>query len=166
MEVWRRPSQSEAALKSEWEKIAAELCLNLDMEVGIMVSRMEKIEMKMAENEAWRRPFDPDVSLIVVGLPQADGVEDVVAKVNDLLHNGLCCELDPEVVAVERQSERTTPGACKSGVEDSTRQSEGVTHEIYDRVYVSSAESLLDYKFRTLLREIPAGKHYYLAANG
>ncbi|XP_013866651.1 uncharacterized protein LOC106519492 [Austrofundulus limnaeus] len=174
----RTISESQAALKSEWEKTATELRLNLDMEVGILVSRMEKIELKMAENETRGKSFDPDVSLIVAGLPQADGDEDVVTKVKDLLREGLRCEPVPEVVAAERVRARGQhPGLVKvelKSVQDKVmvlrRKSKLRDHANYERVFVSSAKShaerLLDYNLRTLLREIPAGKHYYLAANG
>lgn len=63
---------------------------DLDTEVGILCARMEKLEQNISENET-KKSFDPDISLIAVGLPQSEG-EDLMTKVNDLLHVGLGCD--------------------------------------------------------------------------
>lgn len=56
---------------------------NVDTEVGMLCAGMEKMEPKITEKEAKKKSFDPDVSLVIVGLPQSEG-EDLMAKVNDL----------------------------------------------------------------------------------
>lgn len=94
-------SDGQAAFKRELEKAVREMRQNLDLEVSIMSSRMENIETKMDKNLARGKPFDPDVSLVIIGLPQTED-EDVEAQVKHLLCEGLRCEPVPKLVAVER----------------------------------------------------------------
>lgn len=168
--------ESQANMKADLENMAAELRANLDMEVGIITSRMERIETKIAE-KCITASFEPNVSIIIVGLQQEDN-EDVMAKVLNLLRNGLGCDPMPTPVAVERIRARgTKPGLIKvelSSVEEKVavlrRKAELKDHECFQKVFVSSAKShaerLVDLNFRTLLRETSVGKDFYLAANG
>ncbi|KAK7925469.1 hypothetical protein WMY93_007779 [Mugilogobius chulae] len=170
-------SDGQAAFKSELEKAVKEMRSNLDLEVSIMSSRMDNIEEKMSKKDARGKLFDPDVSLVIVGLPQAEG-EDLEAKVNELLREGLRCDPVPKLVATERVRPRgRQPGLVKAEFE-TVRDKVAVLrlkyklkdHDNYKRVYVSSAKShaerLMDFNLRTLLREIPSAKDYYLAGNG
>lgn len=170
-------SESQDNLKKELEKTAKELRYNLDMEVGILCSRMEGIEQKIAEKATQKKSFGEDVSLVIMGLPQEDN-EDLMAKVKDLFCNGLVCDPVPVPVAVERTRARgSKPGLVKVELQSIQvkvdvlrRKAKLRDSDRFQRVYVSSAKShaerLLDYNFRTLLREIPAGKDFYLAGNG
>lgn len=170
-------SDGQTAFKTELEKVVKEMCHNLDLEVSILSSRMDSIEMKMNTKETRGKPFDPDVSLVIVGLPQEEG-EDVEAKVKVLLREGLRCDPVPKLVAVERVRPRgRQPGLVKAElqtVQDKVavlrRKSKLKDHDNYRRVYVSSAKShaerRMDFNLRTLLREIPTAKDYYLSGNG
>ena len=173
-------SDSQATFKKALESAVKEMNTNLDLEVGIMCARMEKIEQRIESGAGATTPskrFDPDVSLIIAGLPQSDG-EDLAALVTDLLHTGLECDPIPELVAVERIRARgSQPGLVKvellstlEKVDVLRRKSKLKNNDAFEKVYVSSAKShterLLDLNFRALLREIPAGKKFYVAANG
>ena len=73
---------------------------------------MDMIELKIEEKATQKNIFDPDFSLIV-GLPQADN-EDLMAKVEDLLHEGLDCDPVPDPVAVEHiRIREPQPGLVK-----------------------------------------------------
>ncbi|KAK7929363.1 hypothetical protein WMY93_005758 [Mugilogobius chulae] len=162
-------------MKKELETTAAEIRANLDAEVAIMSVRMERIEAKIANKSTLR--FDPIVSVIIVGLQQEDH-EDLMAKVLDLLRNGLCCDPVPTPAAVERVRARgNKPGVVKvqlSSVEEKVavlkRKAKLKEDVRFQRVFVASAKShaerLLDLNFRALLRETFVGKDFYLAANG
>ena len=180
-------TQSDAlsvALTSKIKEVAAstkkEMTEYVDQEVKIMVTRMEDIEGKQTKESPRASPFDPDLSLIIVGLPldNEESEEDLKASVIELLRNGLECAPVPEVVAVERlRSRGERPGVVK--VELRSVQ-EKVTvlrlkrrlkdNDNYRRVYMSAAKShaerLVDINFRTLLKAIPEGKQFFLTGNG
>lgn len=71
-------AENQDVVRKEIEKATKDMMANLDTEVGILCARMEKMEQKISEREAKRKSFDPDVFLIVVGLPQSEG-EDLMA---------------------------------------------------------------------------------------
>ncbi|KAJ8412585.1 hypothetical protein AAFF_G00129210 [Aldrovandia affinis] len=117
---------------------------------------MEMIELKIAEKAAQKKISEPDVSLIIVGLPQADD-EDLMANVKDLLCEGLDCDPVPDLVAVECIRGRgRQPGLVKVELR-SVQEKEAVlrrksklkSSERFQKVYVSSAKShterLLDF---------------------
>lgn len=169
-------AETQASMKYELEKTAAELRANLDTEVGIISSRMERIEAKIAAKCA-TPSFDPNVSIIIVGLPQDDN-EDLMAKVVNLLRDGLRCDPVPTPAAVERVRARgTKPGLVKvelPSVEEKVavlrRKAKLKDNDRFQRVFLSSAKShserLVDLNFRTLLRETSILKDYYVTANG
>ncbi|KAL7374830.1 hypothetical protein ABVT39_007749 [Epinephelus coioides] len=170
-------AENQDALKKELEKVVKELHINFDLEVGILCARMEKIEQHIEKKATQNKRFDPDVSLIIAGLPQEDN-EDLKAKVEDLLLVGLECYPEPELVAVEHIRARgRQPGLVKVELR-STQEKVAVlrrkpklkSSDSFQRVYVSSAKShverLMDLNIRALLREIPAGKEFYMTANG
>ena len=109
---------------------------------------MEKMEQKISEKEAKKKSIVPDVSLIVVGLPQSEG-EDLMAKVNDVLHVGLGCDTVLCPAAVERLRARgDRPGLVKvklSLVQEKVtvwhRKSMLKDNKSFNKVYVSSAKS-------------------------
>ena len=74
-------AENQNVVLKEIEKAPKDMKTNLDTEVGILCARMEKMEQKISEKEAKKKSFDPDVPVIVVGLPQSEG-EDLMAKVN------------------------------------------------------------------------------------
>ena len=96
----------------------------------------------------------------------------------DLLHEGLICDPASNPVAAERiQARGHEPGKFKVELHQvqekvsALRRKANLTHSArLQRVYAASEKShverLLDFNFRTLLREAPAGKDFYLAGNG
>lgn len=170
-------SYGQAAFKCELEKAIQEMRQNLDLEVSIMSSRMEDIELKMGKNQVRGKPFDPDVSLVIVGLPHTEE-EDVQAKVRHLLGEGMRCDPVPKLVAVERMRARgPKPGLVRvelETVQDKVavlrRKAKLKDSDSYGRVFVSSAKSyaerLMEINLRTLISEIPAAKGYFVAGNG
>lgn len=170
-------AENQNAVLKEIEKATKDMNTNLDTEVGILCARMEKMELKISEKEEKRKSFDPDVSLIVVGLPHSEG-EDLMAKVNELLHVGLGCETALTPAAVERVRARgDRPGLVKvelSSAQEKVsvlrRKSELKDSESFNNVYVYSAKShaerMMELNFRTLIRETAVGRDFYLATNG
>lgn len=132
---------------------------------------MEKMEQKISEKEAKKKSFDPDVSVIIVGLPQSEG-EDLMAKVNNLLHVGLGCDTVLCPAAVERVRTRgDRPGLVKvelSSVQEKVtvlrRKSKLKDNDSFNKVYVSSAKShaerLMDLNFRTLSVKLQLGRTF------
>lgn len=167
--------ENNAAIKKDLEKAVFDMSKNLDTEVGILCARMGNIEQKIAERAV--KSFDPEVSLIVFGLHQTEG-ENLMAKVKDLLHSGLGCDASLYPVAVERlQARGDLPGLVKvqmGSVDEKVwvlrKKSKLRDVESFGNVYVSSAkthaERLVELNFRTLLRESPAGKNFYVSQNG
>ncbi len=170
-------AENKDAVLKEIEKATKDMKANLDTELGILCARMAKLERKISEKEAKKKSFDPDVSLIFVGLPQSEG-EDLMAKVKDLLHVGLGCDTTLCPAAVERVRARgDRPGLVKvelSSVQEKVsvlrRKSKLKDNDRFNEVYVSSAKShaerLLELNFRTLIRETTVGKDLYLTGNG
>lgn len=94
MEPWKS-RQKEAGIRT-----AEEMLDNLELEVGIMSSGMERIEAKLG-TKCFTPWFDPRVSLILTGLQQENN-EDFMAEVLDLLRDGLSCDPVPTPTAVDR----------------------------------------------------------------
>lgn len=61
---------------------------------------METTELKTAEKATLKKMFDPDVSLIISGLPHADQ-EDLLVVVKELFRKGLNCDPAPDPVAID-----------------------------------------------------------------
>ncbi|KAK7912985.1 hypothetical protein WMY93_013196 [Mugilogobius chulae] len=163
--------------KAELSLKTTEIQKNMDNEISVLISRIEKMEAKIDRSsmKASTR-FDTDVSIVVSGLPYNEG-ENVTALVNELLSEGLQLE-DACVVAVERTKDRGgRPGVVKVEF-GSVREKIGAlrkkqmlkSNPKYSRVYIRSAkthtERLLELNFRTLLDEMPAGRQFYVAGNG
>ena len=130
-------------------------------------------EWKRWSRKYLRKSFDPDVSLIVVGLPPSEG-EDLMAKVNNLLHVGLGGETVLCLAAVERVRVqvhgdqlvlvKVEMSSVQEKVTVLCRKSKLKDNDSFNKVYVSSAklhaEPLMELNFRTLNRETGEGRTF------
>lgn len=117
------------------------------------------------------------MSITVAGLPFQEG-EVVKERVEWLLSHGLKCNPMPAIINAERLKPRgPKPGLIKAElgtVEEKIavlrRKRQLSETEGFGNIYIQSAKShterLIDLNFRTLLREIPQGKNYYITGNG
>lgn len=168
----------EKMMKAELKKSVKEIRENIDLEIGILKSRLDSLEEKIQTTSS--KPsdkFDPDVSIVILGLAYDEG-EDLNGKVRELLESGLECEPAPEIAAVLRMRARGPgPGVVKvafANVEDKVAvlrcKQRLKSNTQFKRVYLRSAKShtdrILEFNFKTLLQEIPAGKGFYIAGNG
>lgn len=163
--------------KAELSRKSAEIQRSMDNEMGVLISRIEKIETKIeCINVKANTRFEPDVSIVISGLHYSEG-ENVTGLVSELFTEGLQVE-DASVVAVERTRDgRGRPGVIKVEL-GSVRDKVGVLRKKqmlkenpkYNRVYIRSAkthtERLLELNFKTLLDELPQGRQFYVAGNG
>ena len=173
--VTKTVNENKAALKRDLELTAKEIQDNVDMDIGQLTSRIEKMES--SANKTARAKFDTDVSITVAGLPFEEG-EETKERVERLLRDCLKCHPMPRVVNADRLKPRGTgPGLIKAelgSVEEKIavlrRKQQLRAEEGFSRVYIQSAKShaerLIDLNFRTLLREIPKGKDFYITGNG
>lgn len=93
---------------------------NLDLDIGQLSARMDRMEAKLDEAKRPSFKFQSDVSIIIVGLPFVEG-EIPLERVNSLLSEGLHCDPMPEIANVERMRPRgRRPGVIK--VELGTQQ--------------------------------------------
>lgn len=84
------------------EELKAEMEDNLDLDIGQLSARLDRMEVKLDEARRQAFKFQSDVSsLIIAGLPFVEG-EIPLEKVNTLLFEGLHCDPLPEIVNVER----------------------------------------------------------------
>ena len=125
--------------------------------------------------ESARPKFDPELSLIVSGLSQEDG-ENVLDITQRMLSEGLGTEY--AVVDAERLKGRgSNPGLVKvqcqtkeGKIEILRLKTKLKDHPDYKKVYLSTAKShtdpLIELNFKTLLRDIPGGRNYFIAGNG
>lgn len=120
------------------------------------------------------KSFREEVSLVIMGFPQDDN-ENLMAKVKDLFCIGLECNPVAVPVAVEQTlGRRRQPGLVKVKLrlirEKVDGEKQNLKTSTISKESVSSAKlhaaRLMDYNFRTLLSETPAGKDFYLAGNG
>ena len=114
---------------------------------------------------------------MVFGLPAVEG-EMVETTVSRLLSEGLELSPLPVVVTVDRiEPKGSGPGPIKvqlASVQDKVmilrRKKRLENNERYAKVYVraakSHAERLIEINFRTILSQIPSGKHYFVTGNG
>ena len=170
--------ENTAALKQEMETKTKQIQDNMDMDIGLMVTRLERLEgSAQSAADMKRSKFDIDVSITVAGLPFEDG-EEATERVKRLLTDVLKCDPMPSIVNAERLKPRGSgPGLIKAEL-GSTEEKVAVLRrkqrlreeEGYSRVYIHSAKShaerLIELNFRTLLREIPKGKDFYMTGNG
>ncbi len=165
-------------LKAEIESRAKQIQDNIDLEIGHLTARMDSMEAVIngSKTKAVTR-FDPDVSIIISGL-EAEVDEDLSEKVRTLLTEGAQCQPLPELVAAERMRARGSgPGVIKVELRTTQdkvailRQKRNLKRDDrYKRVYIRAAKShtdrLVELNFKTLLREIPTGKSFYISGNG
>lgn len=156
----------EKIMKAELKKSVKEIQENIDLEIGILKSRLDSLEEKI--QTTCSKPsdkFDPDVSIVILGLAHDEG-EDLNGKVRELLESGLECEPVPEIAAVLRMRARGPgPGVVKvafANVEDKVAvlrcKQRLKSNTQFKRVYLGSAKShtdrILEFNFKTLLQEI------------
>ena len=164
-------------LKAELKTQIKQVQDNHDMDIGQLSARIDRVEVKMEEVKQTASKFNPDVSIIIVGLPFADG-EDVAQRVATLLADGLQCDPVPALVNVERLIPRGQgSGIIKvefRSVEEkvavlrrkrSLRENEDFQH-VYIHNAKSHAERLIEINFRTLLKELPCGRDYFFTGSG
>ena len=171
-------AENREELKAELDAKVNMLQQNLDIDIGQVSARMDRFEAKLTEAESCpANKFQSDVSVIIVGLPFTDG-EIPRERVASLLAEVLQCDPVPEIVNAERTTPRGRgPGVIK--VEFRTVQDKVAVLRLkkklmdtegFGRVFIQSAKShterLIDLNFRTILKELPAGKDYFLTGNG
>ena len=168
----------EKILKSELKKCVKEIQDNIDLEIGALKSRLDLLEQKLlSSNSSPSNKFDPDVSIIIMGLPY-DKEEDLEEKLGKVLEVCCTCEQIPTPTAIERLRARG-PGPGVVRVEfASVREKVDVlrgkrnlkSNPEFAKVYVRSAKShtdrIMEINFKTLLRDLPLGKDFYMAGNG
>ncbi|KAI8486095.1 hypothetical protein Bbelb_361950 [Branchiostoma belcheri] len=159
-------TETKDELKAELERKTEEIGVNIDLEMGHVMARIEAIEKKMSGTNKADRPgeFDPDESVIVSGLPFEEG-EDIQAKIEGLLRTGI--HSDVPVVAAERMKPRGRgPGVVKVKLRGNRSNKR---KPLYEKVFLRSAKShtdrLIELNFRTLLWEIPGGKDYFITGS-
>lgn len=164
-------------LKKDMEETAKVIQCNMDLEIGILRSKLEQLEEKITREKAMQPRYDPSVSVTVSGLAFLEG-ENVLDRVNCLLSEGLKCNPMPTVVAAERLTPRGRgPGLIKVELKSVSEKVELLRRkqvlrkdDRFGNVYIQSAKShaerLVELNFRTLLRELPLGKDFFVSTNG
>ena len=168
--------ENQKLLLNEMERCRKEMKEGLDMEVSRLQARLESLEMKLTgATPAPTTRFDPEVSLIIYGLQQEDD-EDILVKTNKMFTEGMSSDIVAKD-AERMKSRGGAPGVVK--VECTSRQ-EKISilrmkqklrdHPVYEKVYVKSAKShaerLIEINFKTILKEMPHGKNYFITGNG
>ena len=170
-------AESREELRAEMDIKVRQIQDNLDLDIGQLSARLDRMETNLNEAKRPAFKFQPDLSVIIVGLPFAEG-ESPVERVKSLLSEGLRCDPLPEIVNAERMTPRGRgPGVIK--VEFRVQQDKVAVlrrkqclrdNENFNRVYIHSAKShterLVSLNFRTLLNELPFGKEYFLTGSG
>lgn len=171
-------SDNHTQLMLELDKHRSELQQNINTEVATLQTRLQALEEKAYSSPggAMARPkFDPEVSIMVSGLPFTEG-ENICALIQQLFSEGL--GLDCSVVdALRLKSRGTHPGSVK--VECATLdekisvlrlKAKLKDHPDFKNIYMRSAKShtdrLIELNFRTILQEIPGGEDYFITGNG
>ena len=100
---------------------AKEIKDSIDIDVGLLVSRIERVEQKMNEINEWTEPprvhFDPDVTVVLSNMPQQEN-EDIEALATEFLAEDLAL---PELVVVRAMPMRSrmgSPGLVKTELQD------------------------------------------------
>lgn len=98
----RLSAENREELKAEMDNKMRKNQDNLDLDIGQLSARLDRMEVKLDEARRQAFKFQSDVSsLIIAGLPFVEG-EIPLEKVNTLLFEGLHCDPLPEIVNVER----------------------------------------------------------------
>ena len=169
-------TDNHTAIRADLEKHGRDIKDTLDIEVGRLQSRMDALEGRINSTGGLPKVrFDPDVSIIVAGLPR-EAEENISEKVKMLLVNGLGVKVDiADAIRLDGRGDQ--PGLVK--IECISREEKIAIlrqknklkdHPEYGKVYVRSAKShtdrLIEINFKTLLREIPNGKDFFITGNG
>ncbi|KAK7913157.1 hypothetical protein WMY93_013368 [Mugilogobius chulae] len=163
----------EKTLKEELQKLKD----NFDSEIGSLKARMEQLEEKIKSHQRTSDTFDPDLSVVVMGLPYQEN-ENLTEKIKDVIENGCACDQEVTLVALERLRARGPgPGVVKVAFA-SVREKVAVlrgkanlkSNDKFRKVYIRTAKShtdrVMEENFKVLLRDLPNGKDYYVSGNG
>ncbi|KAL7396471.1 hypothetical protein ABVT39_006332 [Epinephelus coioides] len=167
-------TENQKLLMLEMERCWKEMKEGLDLDIGHLQARMEALEQKIRGGKHPPR-FDSAVSLIVYGLHQEIN-ENILEKINLMFFEGLGNDILAK--EAERMKKRGDASAavrveCKSAEEKVAilRLKQKLREQSpYERVYVKSAKShtehLIEINFKTILKELPQGKDYFVMGNG
>lgn len=121
--------------------------------------------------------FDPDVSIVVMGLPY-DENENLAEKMKEVIEEGCACDEEVTLVALERLRARGSgPGVVKvalASVKEKVVVLRGKfnlkSNDKYRKVFIRTAKShtehVMEENFKELLCDLPNGKDYFVSGNG
>ena len=140
-------ADNQANLKSELINVETRVQNNIDINIGQVSARIDSLECKV-NNVKRPTQFNPEISLIVEGIPFSEG-ENLREKILTLLGDGLRCDPMPVVVDVERMASRSRkPGIVKVEL-GSVQEKVAILRlkrslsdsETYGNVYINSAKT-------------------------
>lgn len=91
----------EKLLTGELKKCVKEIQERIDLEISVLKARLEQLEVKLQSSASPPNNFDPDVSIVIMGLTY-DKDEDLAVKLRELLEEGCACEQIPTPIAMQR----------------------------------------------------------------
>lgn len=166
------------SLCAKFDTKVKEIRDSFDLEVGQLVSRLERLEDKVIDRAS--DPYDPEVTICASDVPFEEN-EDIVTKVIKLVHEDLGLVNVTVVRAIRLTSRSNRPGIVKFELKsreekiqvlrnkrrlmdnaDGTRRQ----HRIYFSGAKTHTERLMDINFRELLKMVPNGQQYRMAGNG
>ena len=102
----------EKILKVELQKCVKEIQDNIDLEIGALKLRLDQLKEKInSNNSSSPNKYDPDVTIVIMGLPYH---EDLAQKVKEVFEDGCACEQILTPVAMQRLRARGPgPGVVK-----------------------------------------------------
>lgn len=164
----------ERTLKQELKKMKDDF----DSEIGGLKSRMQQLEEKIKMH--YSRPldtFDPDVSIVVMGLP-FDEDENLAEKIEEVIEDGWTCDDGVTLVALERLRARGPgPGVVKVAFASAKEKvtvlrgklnlkSKDKFKKVFIRTLKSHTERVMEENFKVLLHDLPIGSDYFVSGNG
>lgn len=157
------------------EKKCDDLKAQVDIDIGQLVSRCERIEERIGNLEK-RFEFDPEVTIVAQNLEGAMESEAIVLRKAENLVNHELGLPDVKVVHAKRLVSRNgKPGLVKievSNLDDKKKVLRGDLKRTQDykdvslRSSKSHVERLQEMNTRVLLNELPNGHRYRITANG
>jgi hypothetical protein len=158
-----------------------EMKTHIDLEIGKLTRKIEELELRVSDIErnqlaSSNVQFDPEVTVVAINLPKSPD-ENTMEEVADLFNVGLKIR-DVEPVRVLRLPSREgKPGIVK--IELSNREDKIATlraktnlrfsqefRKVFLRTSMSHTDRILQMNFREILKELPNGDTYRIAANG
>jgi hypothetical protein len=159
------------SIKDLRDDIYTELA-RLESRVKMVEERMESLD----ERQGWEQEYPVETSVIVINLRE-EGNEDIGGKCEDLISNRLGLR-DIKPVRCERLKSRSAkPSLVKIQLKTKQDKINVLRHktelkktEDIKRVYIRSEQSheerLMRQNMEVLMKELPVGGNYRLAANG